>query len=66
MSAFVRKFAKHRCVLYLAKDGLAPQHESDESAVREMLKKYEGRKKQGTETKPLPTDKCFRCNALGH
>lgn len=39
ISAFVRKFAKRRCVLYLAIDGLNPTHQDDESAVRQMLKK---------------------------
>ena len=40
LSAFVRKFTKRRCVTYLAKDGLSPTHEEDESAVRQMLKKF--------------------------
>ena len=38
LSTFVRKFTKGRCVTYLAKDGLAPKHEEDESAIRQMLK----------------------------
>ena len=37
LSTFVPKFTR-RCVTYLAKDGLAPQHEEDESAIRQMLK----------------------------
>ena len=41
LSAFVGKFTKRRCVKYLARDGLAPKHEEDESAVRQMLKKVQ-------------------------
>ena len=40
LSAFVRKFSKRRCVTYLAKDGLSPLHEEDESALRLMLKTF--------------------------
>jgi len=37
LSAFVRKFTKCRRVTYLAKDGLAPQHEEDELCMHVML-----------------------------
>jgi len=40
LSAFVRKFTKRRCATYLARDGLALKHEEDESAMRQMLKKF--------------------------
>ena len=51
--AFVRKFSKRRCVLYLAKDGFAPMHEDDESAIRKMLNKL--RQKEGNYcSKPGP------------
>ena len=68
LSAFVQKFTKRRCVTYLAKDGLAPQHEEDESAIRQMLKKFHQKDSGNTShsTKPQPSDTCFRCNKLGH
>ena len=66
LSAFVRKFTKRRCVTYLAKDGLAPQHEEDESAIRQMLKKFHIKQDTGNLTKAQPSDTCFRCQRLGH
>ena len=67
LSAFVRKFTKRRCVTYLAKDGLSPTHEEDESAVRQMLKKFntssENKKKS---TKDNSNDTCFCCFKQGH
>ena len=67
LSAFVRKFTKRRCVTYLTKDGLAPRHEEDESAIRQMLKTFTIKEHAGHDlTKALPADTCFRCNKLGH
>ena len=67
LSAFVCKFTKQTCVTYLAKDGLAPQHEEDESAIRQMLKKFHLKQDAGNElTKGQPSDTCFRCDKLGH
>jgi hypothetical protein len=31
-----------------------------------LLKQYEGKKKQNTGTRALPTDVCLRCKKLGH
>ena len=56
LSAFVGKFAKRRCVTYLAKHGLAPQHEEDESAIRQMLKKFHRKQNTGKLTKARPSD----------
>jgi len=66
LSAFVRKFTKRRCVTYLAKDGLAPQHEEDESAITQMLKKFHIKQDTGKLTKLQPSDTCFPCQKLGH
>ena len=66
LSAFVRKFTKRRCVTYLAKDGLAPKHEEDESAIRQMLKKFNIKQDMGKLTKAQPSDVCFRCHKVGH
>ncbi|KAL9951170.1 hypothetical protein ACROYT_G043787 [Oculina patagonica] len=67
LSAFVRKFTKRRCVTYLAKDGLAPQHEEDESAIRQMLKKFNIKEDSEKDLKKAqPSDTCFRCHKLGH
>ena len=64
---FVCKFTKRRCVTYLAKDGLAPKHEEDESAIRQMLKKFRTKLDTGkTSSTAQPTDTCFRCQKLGH
>ena len=56
LSAFAGKFAKQRCVTYLAKDGLAPRHEEDESAIRQMLKKFHRIQNTGKLTKAQPSD----------
>ena len=67
LSAFVRKFSKRRCVTYLAKDGLSPLHEEDESAIRQMLKKFVKTDEQKkAETNAGTTDICFRCHKQGH
>ena len=67
LSTFVRKFTKRRCVTYLAKDGLAPKHEENESAIRQMLKKFQTKLDTGkTSSTAQPTDACFRCHKLGH
>ena len=67
MWTFVCKFTKRRCVTYLAKDGLAPRHEEDESAIRQMLKKFRTNLGTGkTSATAQPTDTCFRCHKLGH
>lgn len=66
LSTFVRKFTKRRCVTYLAKDGLAPQHKEDESAIRQMLKKFHIKQDTGKLPKAQPSDTCFRCQKLGH
>ena len=67
LSGFVRKFSKRRCVTYLAKDGLSPQHEEDESAIRQMLKKFHIKQDAGMDLKKAqPSDECFRCHKLGH
>ena len=51
----------------MAKDGLAPQHEEDESAVRQMLKKFQSKQDpRKTLSTPKPSDTCFRCHKLGH
>ena len=67
LSAFVRKFSKRRCVTYLAKDGLSPLHEEDESAIRLMLKTFVKTDEQKkAETNAGTTDICFRCHKQGH
>ena len=66
LSAFVRKFTKRRCVTYLARDGLAPNHEEDESAVRQMLKKFKEKPNENIKATAKPTDTCFRCHKQGH
>ena len=66
LSAFVRKFAKRRCVTYLAKDGLAPKHEEDESTIRQMLKQINEKSNENKISKAQSTDTCFRCHKQGH
>ena len=66
LSAFVRKFTKRRCVTYLARDGLAPKHEEDESAVRQMLKKFNEKYNANLKAKAQSSDVCFRCHKQGH
>ena len=68
MSSFVRKFCKRRCVLYVAKDGLAPQHDTDQSPVRQMLKQFERKNKVKSKAtdNSKSNDVCFRCNMKGH
>ena len=67
LCTLVRKFTKRRCVTYLAKDGLAPQHEEDESAIRQMLKKFHLKKDLGkTSSTAQPSDTCFHWHKLGH
>ena len=38
---FVTKFTKRRCVTYLAIDGFGPSSHQDNSAIRQLLKKYD-------------------------
>ena len=67
MCTFVCKFTKRRCVTYLAKHGLATKHEEDESAIRQMLKKFRTKLDTGkTSSTAQPTHTCFRCHKLGH
>ena len=66
LSAFVRKFTKRRCVTYLARDGLAPKHEEDESAVRQMLKKFNEKYNANLKAKAQSSGVCFRCHKQGH
>ena len=62
----MRKFTKRRCVTYLARDGLAPKHEEDESAVRQMLKKFNEKYNANLTAKAQSSDVCFRCHKQGH
>lgn len=41
LSIFVKKFTKRRCVTYLAIDGFSPSTSNDNSAIRQLLKKYD-------------------------
>ena len=66
LSAFVRKFTKKRCVTYLARDGLAPKHEEDASAVRQMLQKVNHKAYSNTTSKAQSGYICFRCEKQGH
>lgn len=71
LSSFVGKFSKRICVLFLAKDGLSPVNEDDESAVRQMLKTFDGKKKKKSgcdDDEDKGNDVCFRCQkqAVGH
>jgi len=66
LSAFVRKFTKRRCATYLARDGLALQHEEDESAMRQMLKKFNDKSDEEKTSKAESTDTCFQCYKQGH
>ena len=59
LSAFVRKFSKRRCVTYLAKDGLSPLHEEDESAIRQMLKKFKKTDEQIRKLKQMQVQQIF-------
>ena len=47
---------------YLAIDGLARNHEEDESAVRQMLKKFNEKSNENIKA----TDTSFRCHKQGH
>ena len=61
ISAFVHEFTKRSGVTYLAKDGLAPKHEEDDSAIRQMLKKFHTKQETGkTSPTAQPTETCFR------
>ena len=66
LSAFVRKFRKRRCVTYLARDVLAPKHEEDASAVRQMLQKFNHKAYSNTTSKAQSGDICFRWEKQGH
>ena len=66
LSAFARKFRKRRCVTYLARDVLAPKHEEDASAVRQMLQKFNHKAYSNTTSKAQSGDICFRCEKQGH
>ena len=60
ISAFVHEFTKRSGVTYLAKDGLAPKHEEDDSAIRQMLKKFHTKQDTGkTSPTAQPTETCF-------
>ena len=37
----MKKFTKERCLTYLAVDGLGPSAHQDNSAIRQLLKKYD-------------------------
>jgi len=67
---FVKKFTKRRCVTYLAIDGLGPSAEKDNSAIRQLLKKYDmlARKKHETvrDSPDQSKSKCHGCGELGH
>ena len=47
-------------------DGLAPNHEEDESAVRQMLKKFNDKYNANLTAKGQSSDVCFRCHKQGH
>ena len=52
---------------HLARDGLAPKHEEDKSAIQQMLKKFRKNVKDANSTaKARSSDVCFRCHKQGH
>ena len=67
---FVKKFTKRRCVTYLAVDGFGPSAHQDNSAIRQLLKKYDIHKEKTMETVIDLTDKskskCHGCGEPGH
>ena len=63
---FCKKIHKKRCVTYLARDGLAPKHEEDASAVRQMLQKVNHKAYSNTTSKAQSGYICFRCEKQGH
>lgn len=70
LSIFVKKFTKRRCVTYLAIDGFSPSTSNENSAIRQLLKKYdmlEGKKVEDVRNSPDKSNsKCFACGGLGH
>ncbi|XP_070547064.1 uncharacterized protein [Ptychodera flava] len=56
---FVKKFARRRCVTYLATDGLNPTVKT--TAVRKLLKEY-----SEDVQAPHTNDVCFNCGVKGH
>ena len=67
---FVTKFTKRRCVTYLAIDGFGPSPHQDNSAMRQLLKKYDLFEDKKLETVIDSTakskSKCHGCGELGH
>ena len=67
---FVTKFTKRRCVTYLAVDGFGPSPHQDNSAIRQLLKKYDliVDKKMETiiDSTAKSKSKCHGCGELGH
>lgn len=67
---FVTKFTKRRCVTYLAIDGFGPSPHQDNSAIRQLLKKYDLFVDKKIETVINSTNKlkskCYGCGELGH
>ncbi|KAJ7328623.1 hypothetical protein OS493_023892 [Desmophyllum pertusum] len=66
---FVKKFTKRRCVTYLAVDGFGPSAHQDNSAIRQLLKKYDilaEKKETVTDLTDKSKSKCHGCGELGH
>ena len=67
---FVKKFTKRRCVTYLVVDGLGPSAHQDNSAIRQLLKKYDITAEKNVATTTTSVDesksKCHGCGELGH
>ena len=67
---FVKKFTKRRCVTYLAIDGLGPSADKDNSAIRQLLKKFDMLERKNCTTVRDSLDKseskCHGCGGLGH
>ena len=47
---------------YLARDALAPKHEEDESATRQMLKKFNEKTNENMKAKAQSTDTLSKIN----
>lgn len=66
---FVTKFTKRRCVTYLAIDGFGPSAQ-DNSAIRQLLKKYDllnGKKGEAVrDSIDKSKCRCHGCGELGH
>lgn len=67
---FVNKFTKRRCVTHLAVDGLGPSGEQENSAIRQLLKKYDLLSESVSKTADLTINKskhkCHGCGEFGH